>query len=136
MSSVERAFTSDEVTRFTSVSRRRLAHWLDKGVLSADVDEARGRGRARLCSFANLVEVRVALWLRAHVSVQLLREVVAALRRRGLAYPLAEVSAAVVDGPIRSRVPVLMADGSWEEPLTGQIVMELVVPVGQLSAFK
>ena len=134
MSSIESAYTSDQVIRFTGVSRRRLAYWLDKGVISADVDEARGRGRIRLWSFANLVEVRAALWLREHVSLQLLREVVAALRRRGLAYPLAEVRVAVVEAPRRSRVLVRLADGSWEEPLTGQVVMELVVPVGQFRS--
>ena len=134
MSSIESAYTSDQVIRFTVVSRRRLAYWLDKGVISADVDEARGRGRIRLWSFANLVEVRAALWLREHVSLQLLREVVAALRRRGLAYPLAEVRVAVVEAPRRSRVLVRLADGSWEEPLTGQVVMELVVPVGQFRS--
>lgn len=134
MSQIDGAYTSEQVIRFTGVSRRRLAYWLDRGVISADVDEARGRGRVRLWSFANLVEVRVALWLRDHVSLQLLREVVGALRRRGLVFPLAEVRVAVLAGPRRSRVLVRSADGSWEEPLTGQIVMELVVPVGQFRS--
>ena len=35
-------FTSEQVMRLTGVSRRRLTYWLDHGIVSAEVDEARG----------------------------------------------------------------------------------------------
>jgi uncharacterized protein (DUF433 family) len=128
------AFTSDQVIRLTGVSRRRLAYWLERGVVSADVDVARGRGRVRLWSFTNLVEVRVALWLRDRVSLQLLGKVVRALRRRGYKSPLAEVRVAVLEaGRRKLHVVVQGADGAWEEPLSGQLVMELVLPLGRFQ---
>ena len=120
--------------RLTGVSRRRLAYWLDRGVVSADVDVARGRGRVRLWSFTNLVEIRVAVWLRERVSLQLLGKVVGALHRRGYSFPLAEVRVAVVDAERhRVRVVVQGPDGRWEEPLSGQLVMELVLPLARFQ---
>ena len=124
------AFTSDQVMRLTGVSRRRLAYWLERDIVSSDVDVARGRGRVRLWSFTNLVEVRVALWLRDRVSLQLLGKVVRVLRRRGYASPLAEVRVAVLEARRRQlRVVVQRPDEAWEEPLSGQLVMELVLPL-------
>ena len=131
----EAAFTSEQVMRITGVTRRRLNYWLDKNVISTDVSEGRGRGRVRLWSFTNLLEVRVALFLRERISLQLLRDVVHALRGRGLAHPLAEVRVAVMEASSRtSRIVVKGADGTWEEPLTGQLVMELVVPLGRFRS--
>ena len=40
-----RAFTSEQVMRVTGISKRKLNYWLDNGIISADIDEARGRGR-------------------------------------------------------------------------------------------
>jgi uncharacterized protein (DUF433 family) len=127
-------FTSEQVMRLTGVSRRRLTYWLDHGIVSAEVDEARGRGHIRLWSFANLLEVRVALWLRESVSLQLLGKIVRKLRQRGFASPLAELRVAVVRGRSAERVTIQEPDGTWGEPLSGQLVMELVLPLDRFSA--
>jgi len=127
-------FTSEQVMRLTGVSRRRLTYWLDHGIVSAEVDEARGRGHIRLWSFANLLEVRVALWLRESVSLQLLGKIVRKLRQRGFASPLAELRVAVVRGRSAERVIIQEPHGTWGEPLSGQLVMELVLPLDRFSA--
>jgi uncharacterized protein (DUF433 family) len=129
---VDAVFTSEQVMRLTGVSRRRLDYWLDRGVVSADVDAARGRGRVRLWSFANLIEVRIALALRDEVSLQLLGKIVGKLRQRGLAAPLAEVRVTVL--PDDGRVLVQEGDGGWTEPLSGQFVLLLSLPLDQYAA--
>lgn len=129
------AFTAEQVMRLTGISRRRLAYWLDSGILAADVDAARGRGHVRLFSFRNLVEVRVALWLRDKVSLQLIRKIVARLRRGdGPDRPLVELRFAVIEDrsgrrPPRHEVIVQGPDGSWEEARSGQKVLEITVPL-------
>jgi len=131
MGTVDQVFTSEQVIRLTGVSRRRLTYWLDRQILSADVDAARGRGRVRLWSFSNLIEVRVALALRDEVSLQLLRKIVSKLRERGLTLPLAEVRIVVVQLGRGSRVVIEESDGSWAEPLSGQGVMKLTLPLDE-----
>lgn len=134
--SPRQAWTTEQVLRITGVSRRRLGYWLDKGIVGADVDEARGRGRVRLWSFGNLVEVRAALWLRDRVSLQLIGRIVEHLRTRGVGQPLSEVRFAVVDTG-RARWPtdvvVQREDGSWENPIEGQVVMEVVLPLERFA---
>ncbi len=126
------AFTREQVLRLTGVSRRRLTYWLEKGIVSADVRAPRGRGQVHLWSFTNLLEVRVALWLRERVSLQLLGKVVGALRQRGYVSPLAELRVDVIESGNKSpRIVVQASDGNWEEPITGQLVMRLVLPLGQ-----
>jgi DNA-binding transcriptional MerR regulator len=136
-SAPDRAWTTEQVLRITGVSKRRLGYWLDRGVLSAEVDEARGRGRVRLWSFSNLIEVRVVLWLRDRVSLQLIGKIVDQLRKRGVDQPLAELRFAVIDTG-RARRPtdvvVQQTDGSWETPINGQVVMEVVLPLEQFAA--
>lgn len=130
------AWTTEQVLRITGVSKRRLGYWLDKQIISADVDEARGRGRVRLWSFSNLVEVRVVMWLRDRVSLQLIGKIVSQLRDHGVDQPLSEVRFAVVDTG-RSRRPtdvvVQRSDGSWETPIDGQVVMEVVLPLERFA---
>jgi uncharacterized protein (DUF433 family) len=133
---VDRAWTTEQVLRITGVSKRRLGYWLDKQIISADVDEARGRGRVRLWSFANLVEVRVVMWLRDRVSLQLIGRIVLHLRKRGIDQPLSELRFAVVDTG-RPRLPtdvvVQQSDGSWETAIEGQVVMEVVLPLERFA---
>jgi uncharacterized protein (DUF433 family) len=132
----ERAWTTEQVLRITGVSKRRLGYWLDREILTADVDEARGRGRVRLWSFANLVEVRVVVWLRDRVSLQLIAKIVEHLRKRGIDQPLAELRFAVVDTGKAKRptdVIVQRPDGSWETPIEGQVVMEVVLPLNRFA---
>lgn len=131
-----RAFTTEQVLRITGVSRRKLAYWLDREIVSADVDVARGRGHVRLWSFRNLVEVKVALWLRERVSLQLIGRIVEVLRKEGYSQPLAEVRYAVVDTgkPRRpTEVVVQHLDGSWALPVGGQVVFEGVLPLAQFA---
>jgi uncharacterized protein (DUF433 family) len=136
VSADRRAFTTEQVLRVTGVSRRKLAYWLDREIISADIDVARGRGHVRLWSFRNLVEIKVALWLRERVSLQLIGRIVATLRTEGYVEPLAEVRYAVVDtGSARrpTEVVVQHADGSWVLPVGGQIVFEGVLPLAQFA---
>ena len=134
---IDRAWTTEQVLRITGVSKRRLGYWLDKGSLSADVDEARGRGRVRLWTFANLVEVRVVGRLRDRVPLQLIGKIVGHVRKRGVDQPLSELRFAVVDtGKARrpTDIVVQQADGSWETPIEGQVVMEVVLPLERFAA--
>ncbi len=137
MAAAERSFTTEQVLRITGLSRRRLAYWLDHRIISADVDEARGRGHVRLWSFRNLVEVSVALWLRDRVSLQLIGKIVTALRAMGTESPLASVRFAVVEGPKRrgqrDHVVVVGDDGGIREPISGQVIFEGVLPLERWS---
>jgi uncharacterized protein (DUF433 family) len=129
------AFTTEQVLKLTGVPRRRLGYWLDRGVVTADIDVARGRGHVRLWSYRNLIEIRIASWLREHVSLQLIGAIVRKLRQRGLDAPLAEVRVGVLarSGRRPGRIVVQDADGTWEEPLTGQLVMTLAIPVDAID---
>src|SRR5664280_2251844 len=132
-SGVEPAFTTEQVMRITGASRRRINYWLERGIVGAETDVMRGRRHIRMWSFRNLVEVRVALWLREKVSLQLLGKIVIKLRSQGLETPLAEVRVAVLERKRRTTVVVMGADGQWLEPFTGQLVMELVLPLGKFE---
>ena len=81
------------------------------------------RGRIRVWSFTNLLEVRVALWLREQVSRQLLGKIVPALRREASTRPWARSWGwLVVEDRSRKRVIVVQSpDGAWEEPLSGRV---------------
>src|SRR5437764_13810122 len=85
------AFTTDQVLRLAGLTKGKLEYWIATGVLHADVDLAKGRGRVRLFSFQNLVEARMAAWLRDKVSLQLIRKIVGRLRETGLDRPLTSV---------------------------------------------
>ena len=58
------AFTDDQVRRLTGVTTRRLDEWAERGLLRATIDRPVGSRRVRLFSFADMVAVRVAHWLR------------------------------------------------------------------------
>ncbi len=134
-SAPEQAWTTEQVLRITGVSRRRLAYWLDRGILTADVDEARGRGHVRLWSFSNLIEVKVALWLRDRVSLQLIGTIVHRLRAEDSKQPLAETRFAVVDTGKPKRptdVIIQRVDGPWELS-NHQVVLEGVLPLIQFA---
>lgn len=133
------AFTTEQVMRLTGITRRRLNYWIDHGLLKPDIDRGKGRGRVRLFSFPNLLEVRVAVWLRDKISLQLMRKVVDKLRERGLEAPLRSITFGVVEyamkrGGLAYEVITQMADGrweSWEQP--GQLIMELTVPIEEFA---
>lgn len=135
------AFTTDQVLRLTGVSRRRLAYWLDQGIVGADVDEARGRGHVRLFSFRNLIEIRVAVWLRDKLSLQLIRKVVRRLREdRQLEHPLAQVTIGIVEderqgrSPPKQRVVIAGPDGEWADWKTDQLVLSITLPIERFAS--
>ena len=130
---MEPAFTTEQVMRITGASRRRINYWLGRGIVSAETDVLRGRRHVRVWSFRNLIEVRVALWLREKVSLQLLGKIVIKLRSQGLVAPLAEVRVGIVDRRQGTSVVVQGADGNWQEPISGQLVMELTLPMAQFK---
>jgi uncharacterized protein (DUF433 family) len=127
--------------RLAGVSKRRLEYWIGHRLVKPDISKARGRGTVRLFSFENLLELRVAVWLRSNdVSLQLIRKIVGKLKKRGLSHPLSAVGFAVVHrasarnkraGPAGAHDVVLqLEDGSWETgALTGQKVMEMALPL-------
>lgn len=134
---VQQAFTTEQVLAVTGVTRRKLAYWLEHEVVTADVDRARGRGHVRLFAFRNLLEVRVAVWLRDEVSLQLLRKIVQRFREQGVEKPLADLSFAVIErtsGRHRRDVVVQQPDGSWEHGESGQKIMEITVPLRRFTA--
>ncbi len=134
---LEGVFTSEQVLRIAGITRRRLDYWIEKGIITADIDRAKGRGRVRLFSFSNLLEVRVAAWLRDKVSLQLIGKIVRRLRAEDSARPLAEMTFGVVEGWSGGReshsVVVKRPDGTWEEWESGQKIMEIVLPLGTFA---
>ena len=88
------AFTLEQVLRLNSLSRRRLLYWIEKSVISTDIEATRPRGPIRLFSFRNLLEVRVAVWLRDKLSLQLIRKILERLRAQGFEHPLSTITSA------------------------------------------
>jgi len=114
------AFTSDQALRLTGASRRRLSYWVDTGLIAPSIQRGEGRGRVRLFSFANLLELRTAVWLRDKVSLQLIRKIVERLRKDGRSF---------------YDVVLQRADARWEEwQRPGQLIMELTVPIETFAA--
>lgn len=134
------AFTSDQALRLTGASRRRLSYWVDTGLIAPSIQRGEGRGRVRLFSFANLLELRTAVWLRDKVSLQLIRKIVERLREQGLDRPLSSVTFGVIeyarkDGRSSYDVVLQRADARWEEwQRPGQLIMELTVPIETFAA--
>src|SRR2546423_5325653 len=58
------AFTDDQVRQLTGVTRRRLDEWIECGIVHASIEQPIGTRRIRLFTFADMVAVRVAHWLR------------------------------------------------------------------------
>jgi uncharacterized protein (DUF433 family) len=138
MSSLDRemaAFTSEQALRLTGASRRRLGYWVDTKLLTPDIQRGEGRGRVRLFSFGNLLELRTALWLRDKVSLQLIRKIVHRLRQQGFDRPLTSVTFGVIEYKRKQRgsaydVVLQLEDGEWEEwERPGEIIMSLTVPI-------
>jgi uncharacterized protein (DUF433 family) len=127
-------FTSEQVMRLTGISRQKLAYWLQTRILFAEMEAAKGRGRVRLYSFRNLVEVRTAMWLRDKVSLQLMRKILDKLRRElEGGSPLADMRFGLVETTSGFRVVVKRSDASWELWESGQQFLEIAVPVGKMG---
>jgi hypothetical protein len=97
---------TDQAIRITGVSRRRLAYWMDRGIVSADIDEALGHGRVRFRKFRNLLEVRAVLPSRPPLAAAHWTGSSRNLRKAGLRSPLATVRFAVIAG---GGVPTLLS---------------------------
>lgn len=127
--SAEAAFTSAQVLRLTGISKRQLDYWIGKGIVTADIDQAVGRGRVRLFSFANLVEIRTAAWLRDKVSLQLIAKIVSRLRTDS-PRPLTELTFGIFEArPGVYDVILKPIDGVWEEWRSGQKIIEIAIPI-------
>jgi hypothetical protein len=126
--------------RVTGISRRKLSYWLDAEVVTADIDRAKGRGRVRLFSFQNLVEIRTAMHLRVgeEISLQLLRKVVSRMREElDVEPPLAELTLGVLRGGSQRRptyrVVVRGSDGVWEHGEDGQRILDIPLPLRRFT---
>ncbi len=123
--------------RLTGISRRKLSYWLDTGIVSAEIDAAKGRGRVRLYSFRNLVEIRTAMWLRDKVSLQLIRKIIVRLGALlESESPLVDVAFGILEtGRKRDpfRVAIKCEDGAWEHWESGQLIMEIAIPIGSMA---
>jgi uncharacterized protein (DUF433 family) len=134
------AFTLEQVLRLNPVSRRRLLYWIEKGVVSPDAQVMRPRGPIRLFSFRNLLEVRVAVWLRDKLSLQLIRKILERLRAQGFNQPLSTITFGIIESESADDphphydVALQYPDGSWEQWETpGQLFMALTVPIQKLE---
>lgn len=116
---VKRGFRTSEAAKLTGLTVRQLDHWDRTGFIRPSLAPAAGKGSARLYSFLDVVQLRVARELRdAGVSLQALRRIVDYLCEvEELEHPLAEARL-VVNGSdvmlVRGRkelVSVLAAPG-------------------------
>src|SRR5882724_9405433 len=75
-------FGSTIVLKLTGVTYRRLDYWARTGLVGSSIRQAAGRGSRRVCSFQDLVALRVvARLLDAGVSLQTVRRAVEHLKR-------------------------------------------------------
>ena len=137
MSLEQGVFTAEQAIRLTGITRRQLDYWMRTDLIAADIASGSGRGSVRLFTFQNLLEIRVAAWLRDQLSLQLIRKIVGHLRAQR-DHPLAELQFAVVErepernGSRQSDVIVQRADGTWEK-WTGQQMLKVRVPIRRFS---
>jgi uncharacterized protein (DUF433 family) len=134
------AFTSDQVLKLSAITRRKLDYWIRTGVVRPSVAAAGRRGTVRLFSFADLIEIRTAVWLRDLISLQLIRKVVERLRKEGLRAPLATVRFGVFESRGKNNerlaleVVMQRPDGKWESTRrAGQIMLEFSIPLSQFA---
>jgi DNA-binding transcriptional MerR regulator len=74
-------FTTKTVARITGVTARQLDYWANTDFIIPSVQVGAGRGKVRLYSFVDLVQVKVAKQLGdAGISLQKMRKAVSALR--------------------------------------------------------
>jgi uncharacterized protein (DUF433 family) len=126
------AFTSEQAIVLAGITKRKLDYWIASGLVAADIAKGEGRGRVRLFSFGNLVELRVVAWLRGSVSLQLIRKIVLRLHEEGYDRPLGDVAFGVVRAErTDDRIVLKRADGGWETFADGQMVLEGVLPIGE-----
>ncbi len=123
------AYTAERARRLTGLTARQIQYWDERGFISPSLTKRKGRGRRRLYSFRDLVQLKVAAGLRQSVSLQLIRKVNDHLRRLDYTNPLAELTF-VVDG---SRL--LFQEGTrWQDSRpVGQTIASFFVPLGAIA---
>ena len=121
---VVQGFTTREAQRLTGLSQARLAYWDDTGFIRPSVAPRMDRSIPRLYGFRDLIELRVAKHLRAHLPLQALRRLKSYLQ---VDAPFAVVSFGIQpDG----EVVYLGHDGRREAARQpGQILMTFDVPL-------
>jgi uncharacterized protein (DUF433 family) len=132
------SFTLDQVLGLTGISRRQLTYWIETDVVRPRLDVKGRSGKVRLFTFADLLEVRVAAWLRDLISLQYIRRIVERLREEGPTFgPLASVRFGVFEHVSEERtsreIVMQRPDGSWESTKKpGQLILELDLPLRNL----
>lgn len=119
------AVSERSAARLAGVTMRQLRYWAATGVVVPSLSETlSGRGRTRLYTFRDLLELFVAAELRSRFPLQHIRRVLRYLREAGYEHPLAELRFAVEGDQIYFQHP----DGSWEgEHRPGQVVLSHVL---------
>ena len=99
-----------QAATIAKITRRKLWYWHEVGLVKPSVSHRLGRKIVRLYTLDEVLQLRIAGWLRDTASLQEIRKIV---RRQGVAYrsPLSTLGfARGGDG----RIYVQHPDGTWE----------------------
>ncbi|HKE52322.1 MAG TPA: DUF433 domain-containing protein [Actinomycetes bacterium] len=120
-----------QAAAIAKITRRKLCYWHEVGLVKPSVSHRLGRKIVRLYTLDEVLQLRIAGWLRDTASLQEIRKIV---RRQGVAYrsPLSTLGFARDDD---GRIYVQHPDGTWEtnEP-RGQMVIEMAIPLDRFRA--
>ncbi len=125
---IARAFTADRARALTGLTKRQIQYWDERRFIRPSLTSRQGRGRRRLYNFRDLVALRTAAELRAHISLQLIRKVDAYLRGLDYEHPMAELSFEVVGGELYFEEAGTVRRAKRPE----QTVMRVTVPFAHL----
>lgn len=96
--SLRRGFRTSEVAKFVGLTLRQLGHWDSTGLFSPSLAQAEGKGSARLYSFLDIVQLKIAKrLLDAGISTNRLRKCLNYLKNNLKEESLASLSL-VTDG--------------------------------------
>jgi DNA-binding transcriptional MerR regulator len=121
----KQGFSSQDVTRITSISQRQLQYWCKTALIIPSMQTAGGHARF---SFYDLVTIKtIATLLRAGVSTQKVRQCIAKLQQilPEVKYPLSELSI-VANG----ETILVFHQGSAFEVISGQ---EWIIDIAKLN---
>lgn len=120
-----------QAATIAKITRRKLRYWHEVGLVEPSVSHRLGRKTVRLYTLDEVLQLRIAGWLRNSVSLQEIRKIV---RRQEVAYqsPLSALRFAKGDdGQIYFQHP----DGTWEtNKPRGQMVIEQAIPLDEFRA--
>ncbi len=120
------AFTQDDVTELTDLSRRQLEYWDRTDVISPSIATYEGRGNQRLYSFRDLIKLKVGAELRKrHMRPSRIKATIEALEQRGFTDPLVTIRWVVEpDGN-----EVLYVNPAVERPMSARDVDQVAEPM-------